>query len=119
MISLVEEFSRFSSLTAVQVDTLKIHESVRKGEINLDYGLKVRKHEGISRGTHYRILAQAKKNMRESLFTLVTGVQLGLVKPEDVERLLSVVSRVPSSLEEAKVSEIVMLVRILIERIVM
>lgn len=119
MSALSEELTRLSSLTLVQVDTLKIQELIRKDAINRGDALKLRKAEGISRGTYYRILSQAKKNMRESLFTLVLGVQLGLIRAEDVERLLSTTSRIPSGVEEERIPEIVTLIRILIERIVM
>lgn len=116
---LVTEISRLSSLTSTQFETLGIHESLRKNEISMDFALTVRKSAGISKGTHYRILAQGKKNMRESLFTLVTAVQLGLVRPDDVERLLSTAARIPADIDEARIPEIVTLLRVLVDRIVM
>jgi len=81
--------------------------------------LKVRKNSGISRGTHYRILGQAKKNVRESLFTVAVAVQLGFVRMEDVQKLLGTVSMMPPNVDPEKLPEILELVRVLAGRIVM
>jgi hypothetical protein len=85
----------------------------------MDIALKTRRNSGISRGTHYRILAQAKKNLSESLFTVATAVQLGLVKPEDVLKLISTVSMIPQDVNPDKMPEVMALVRLLANRIVM
>src|SRR5579859_6602633 len=91
-----------SSLTRIQAETLKIHTAVKKNEIKMDNALKIRKNMGISRGTHYRILAQAKKNITESLFTMAAAVQIGLLKPEDVQKLISAVSMIPADVDPEK-----------------
>jgi hypothetical protein len=66
-----------------------MHRAVLEGEINMDIALKTRRKSGISRGTHYRILTQAKKNVKQSLFTVATAVQMGLSKAEYVQKLIS------------------------------
>ena len=111
--------ANLSSLTTVQVETLKMHISVSRNEINMEQALKSRKHGGISRGTYYRILAQAKKNIRESLFTVATAAQLGLLKPEDVQKLISSVSMIPGDIDPEKLREILVLLNAMAERIVM
>ena len=68
----------------------------------MDIALKTRRNSGISRGTHYRILAQAKKNVIESLFTVATAVQMGLVKSEDVQKLISAVSMIPVDVDSGE-----------------
>jgi hypothetical protein len=108
-----------SSLTRIQVETLKMHRAVHKGEINMDSALKIRRKSGISRGTHYRILTQAKKNITQSLFTVATAVRLGLVKPEDVQKLISTVSMIPMDVDPEKLPEVIALVSVLADRIVM
>jgi hypothetical protein len=85
----------------------------------METALKTRRNSGISRGTHYRILAQAKKNLSESLFTVATAVQLGLVKPEDVQKLISTVSMIPPDVHPEKMAEVMALARLLADRIVM
>lgn len=81
--------------------------------------LKKRKNTAISRGTHYRILGQARKNIRESLFTVAVAVQMGLVKQEDVLKLISSVSGIPVDIKAEKLAEILPLVKALADRVVM
>lgn len=81
--------------------------------------LKTRKNSGISRGTHYRIVGQGKKNIIRSLFTVAAAVQMGLLKPEDVQKLISTVSTIPADVDPDKLPEVIALVRILAQRIVM
>jgi hypothetical protein len=114
-----EAVADLSSFTKVQVDTLKIHLAVRKGEINMDDALKMRKSSGISRGTHYRILAQAKKNLKESLLTVAVAAQMGFIKPEDVQKLIATVSMIPEQVDSEKLPEVLALVKAVADRIVM
>jgi hypothetical protein len=119
MNSAPEVVADLSSLTRVQVQTLKIHLAVNKHEIKLEEALKSRKISGISRGTHYRILAQAKKNVKRSLFTIATAAQLGLIRAEDVQKLISSVSMIPADVNPEKMPEVLALVNAVAERIVM
>jgi hypothetical protein len=108
-----------SSLTRIQFETLQLHLAVRQAKINVQDALKRGKKSPISRGTHYRILAQARKNVKQSLFTVAVAVQIGLLKQEDVLKLIGSVSAIPPDVEPQKMAEILPLVRILVERIVM
>jgi predicted DNA-binding protein (UPF0251 family) len=107
-----------SSLTKIQVKTIKMHQAVRRGEINVESALKSRRNQGISRGTHYRILTQAKKNVVESLFTVGIAVQLGLLKSEDLVKLVSAISMIPVNVDDDKLPEVIALVNALANRIV-
>jgi len=111
--------SDLSSLTKTQLETLKIHRLVAKHEINVATALKLRKDTAISRGTYYRILGQAKKNVLESLFTVATAVQIGILRPDDVEKLLATVALIPEDTDPAKLAEVTVLVRTIAQRIVM
>jgi hypothetical protein len=117
--SIPETIADLSSLTRIQVETLTIHSMVRKGEINMDSALKMRRNPGISRGTHYRILAQAKKNVRKSLFTMATVMQMGLIKSEDVQKLISTASTIPTDVDSEKLPELIALLEVIADRIVM
>jgi hypothetical protein len=119
MNSPAEVIGGFSSLTRIQLETLEIHRDVLKGIINMDMALKKRKDSGISRGTHYRILAQGRKNVIESVFTVAVAVKLGLVKLEDVQKLVSTVVMIPADIDQEKLSEVVSLIKTLADRIVM
>ncbi len=115
----VKGLADLSSLTNVQVETVRIRRSVLRGEISIQTALKMRKNSSISRGTYYRILAQARKNIRESLFTVATAVQLGLIRPEDVQKLVATISLLPDDVNPEKSREVVRLARALADRIVM
>jgi hypothetical protein len=117
--SALETIADLSSLTRVQVETLKTHIAVTRHEINIQYALTSRNNTGISRGTYYRILAQAKRNVRRSLFTVATAAQLGLLKPEDVQKLISSVLMIPGEIDSGKLPEILALVNAVADRIVM
>lgn len=114
-----EVIADLSSLTRIQVETLKMHLALLKGEINMDIALKTRRKSGISRGTHYRILTQAKKNVKQSLFTVATAIQMGLLKGEDVQKLISTISMIPTDVDPEKLPEVMALVNVLADRIVM
>lgn len=114
-----EAIVSLSSLTRIQVETLKLHQAVLKDEIQMVNALKMRRNLGISRGTHYRILAQAKRNITRSLFTVAVAVQMDLLKSEDVQKLISSVSMIPVDVDSEKLAEIVALVTVLADRIVM
>jgi hypothetical protein len=115
----MESIADLSSLTRIQVETLRLHLSVRKSEISLQNALKKRKNSAISRGTHYRILGQAKKNIREALFTVAIATQMDLVKPDDVQKLMSSISMIPANVDPEKLPEVLALVSVLVDRIVM
>lgn len=119
MTSSAKAIASLSALTEVQVETLGLHDAVAKNAITLQSALKIRKEEGIQRGTYYRILSQAKKNIKESLFTVAIGVQFGLLKTEDVQKLITSVSMVPTEVDPDRLPEILGLMNALADRIVM
>ena len=114
-----QTLSDLSSLTETQVETLRIQLSIEKGEINMVNALKLRKSSGISRGTHDWVLAQAKHNVLESLFTVAVGVQMGLLKQEDVQKFLSAAKMIPENVDSDKLPQVMSLIRALAGRIVM
>jgi hypothetical protein len=114
-----KNIASLSFLTEAQVETLKIELARRKHEITMTQALAIRKISGISRGTHYRILRQAKDNIKGSLFTLAVAVHLGVVSAEDVQKLVLSASSIPDELDSDKAAEIMSLASALAERIVM
>lgn len=119
MTSSAKALAVLSSLTPVQVETLGIQNSIIKDVIPLAKGLRMRKEEGIQKGTHYRILSQAKRNIKESLFTIAISAQMGLLKPEEVLKLVSAVASLPADVDPEKLPEILGLMDALADRIVM
>lgn len=85
----------------------------------MEEALKMRNISGISRGTYYRVLGQARGNVKRSLFTVAVAVQLGLIKAEDVQKFVSAIAMIPGLLEPEEASEVLNLVMALVDRIVM
>jgi len=108
-----------SSLTETQVETLRIELGRRKDAITMQQALRTRKISGISRGSHYRVLRQARNNIKASLFTVAVAVRLGTVNLADVQKLVQSASTIPDELEPAKAAEVLGLASALAERIVM
>lgn len=81
--------------------------------------LKIRKDSSISKGTHYRILAQARRNVRKSVFTMAMAVQLGIVRSDELQKLMVLMSKAPMEADPATMEEVTAIVVALVNRIVM
>jgi len=114
----VETIGERSSLTRVQIETLILRMAVSRGEISLKEALTKRKGVAISPGTYYRVLGQAKMNLRRALFGVLVGVQLGLIRKEELERFFSAASRIPAEIN-GKEADVMQLLDALVERLVM
>ena len=79
----------------------------------------MRKDSSISKGTHYRILAQARRNVRKSVLTTAIAVQLGIIRSEELQKLVTLVSRAPTEADPSTMEEVSALVVALVNRIVM
>lgn len=88
-------------------------------EITMQEALRIRKDSSISKGTHYRILAQARRNVRKSVFTTAIAVQLGIIRPEELQKLVTLMSKVSKDADPATMEEVTVLVAALVNRIVM
>lgn len=85
----------------------------------MQQALRKRHISGIKRGSYYRVLGQARTNIKKSLFTVALAVRLGLVNVEDVQKLIVRVSSIPEDLDPAMTAEILAVLQPLAERIVM
>ena len=119
MVSVTDAIVDKSSLTKVQVETLKLHLAILKNEISLDAALRSRKISRISKGTHYRIVSQARGNLESSLFTIAAGVQLGLLKPDDLQKFFTSVSLVPTEVDPENLPQVMSLMNALVRKLVM
>lgn len=80
--------------------------------------MTIGRNSAISRGTHYRILSQARTRIKRSLMTTALAVQLGVVSADDVQKLIAVTSKVPSDVDADTMAEVTAITRALIDRIV-
>jgi hypothetical protein len=119
LISVIDAIVDMSSLTRVQLETLKLYVAVTQNQITLQEALRSRKILGISKGTHYRIISQARRNFERSLFTVAVGVQMGLLKPTDLQKFFTSVSTVPDQVDPERLPEVMSLVETLVSRLVM
>jgi hypothetical protein len=115
----VESLADLSSLTRVQIETIRLHQAISRGEILVQDAIKSRKNRPVSKGTYYRILGQARRNVRKSILTTAIAVQMGVVKPEDVLKLLESVSRIPQEADDAALENVAAIVEALVNHIVM
>ncbi|MDG6902730.1 MAG: hypothetical protein JRM80_12340 [Nitrososphaerota archaeon] len=95
--SLPESLVNQSSLTARQLEALRLYLRVVIGEMKYreassaaSQGRTKGKPKPLTVGSYYRTVQQAKRNVRKSIITLLIGIWVGVVKVEDVRRLLDV-----------------------------
>ncbi len=70
-------------------------------------------------GSYFRTVQQARENVKSSVVTLLIGVWLGVVKPDDVRRLLDVAGSGVRTLSEEETARLAGVLRELVKRIVM
>jgi hypothetical protein len=115
----IEGVSGKSSLTEAQLESLIIYRRVASGELTLKEAASLREKGPVTLGSFYRVVGQARNNVRESIATVVVSMILGYVKVQDLRRLLELVSQGTSTLGEESLDRVAPLIMALIEKIVM
>jgi len=119
---LQDELSRNCSLTKTQIQTIVLHKSVRKGDLSIKDALKRRARDGrdaVTLGAYYRVLEQARSNVRESVYTLLLCSWLNLLKSGDLEKLMQIVSKTPLEMDQETSEQVASLIEALVKQIVM
>lgn len=70
-------------------------------------------------GSYFRTVQQARENVRKSIATLLIGIWLGVVKPEDVRRLLDVAGGTVRELSDEETDRFLGVLHALLQKIVM
>lgn len=70
-------------------------------------------------GSYFRTVQQARVNVRKSIVTLLIGLWVGVVKPEDIRRLLDLASPTVVGLSGEEEDRFVVVLRALLQKIVM
>jgi len=125
--SLSERLLAESSLTARQFASLTSYVRVASGEIRLrDAALiassgRIRGNpqKTLTLGSYYRTLTQAKTNVRRSLVTVLVGIQLGVVRPEELRRLFELVGAGARELSEEEQKRFVRILQALLNRMIL
>ncbi len=112
-----KELGRLSALTEAQIETLQLHRRVLRGEISSKDAANMRTPEPVKLGTYHRVLDQALRNLQSAIWTVIVGLNLGLVRAEELKRLIEVL---PSNLEphEAHQEELLGVIRAIVRRVV-
>ena len=103
---LTEALRQKSTVTAVQFETLMLSRRVKRGELRVVEAAKSRKEDdGVSVGSYYRVLDQARSRLERSIFTLLLAVRTQTLDKDELIRLLTMVSEAPEQMGEANLQE--------------
>lgn len=108
-----------STLTRRQLEALRSYIRVALGEMRYREAAASGPSKGVTIGSYFRTVKQARANVRKSVATLLIGLWLGLVKPEDVRRLLDTAGGNAMDLPDEERERFVSVLRALLDKIVM
>jgi hypothetical protein len=123
-LSLPERLVEQSSLTRRQLESLTGYIHVALGEITLREAAslvskgrtKGTPAEPLTTGSYYRTVAQARKNVKQALTTVIIALWLGVIKVEDVRRLFELVGGEARELTDEEVERMVQVLEALLRR---
>ena len=107
-----------SSLTYKQVETILLSKRVKNHEITVREAGQMKPSHAVQPGSYYRILDQARKNLRETAFTLLLAARLQMLNMEDMSRLVSMVREAPEEMSEESLRQFMAVVEQLVRRLV-
>lgn len=115
-----------STLTRRQLEALQAYIRVAIGEMryreaasNMSRGRKSPESKPLTIGSYFRTVQQARQNMRKSVVTILIGLWLGAIKPEEVRRLLDVAGTAVRELSDEERERFVEVLRALLRKLVM
>jgi len=115
-----------SSITRRQLESLTSYVRVSTGEIKLKEAASLasqgrtrgKRERPLTIGSYYRTVRQARKNVRESLITVVIALWLGVTSMEDVRRLFELVGGGTRELSDEEAERFAQLLDALLRRII-
>lgn len=117
-VSLPEQLVEQSTLTKRQLESLQSYLRVAIGEMKYREAAASGVSKRVTVGSYYRTVQQARENVRKSIVTLLIGLWMGVIKVEDVRRLLDVAGGGIGELSEEDSARLVEVLRALVGRIV-
>ena len=111
------KLGRLSALTEAQIESLQLYRRVFRGEITSKEAANLRTPHPVKIGTYHRVLDQALRNLQSAIWTVIVGLNLGLIRGEELKRLIEVL---PSNLEpdEVQQEELLDVIRTIVRRVV-
>jgi len=117
-LNLPEYLVNQSTLTPRQLEALQSYIRVALGEMRYREAAASGPTKKVTIGSYFRTVQQARENIRKSIVTLLIALWLGLVKPEDVRRLLDTVGGNVAKLSDEEGDRFVAVLRALVQKIV-
>jgi len=125
-VSFLEELVNQSSMTRRQLESLTSYMRVSTGEIKLkdaaslasEGRTKGKRERPLTIGSYCRTVHQARRNVRESLVTIVIALWLGVIRGEDVQRLFELVGGGTRELSDEEAERFTQLLEALLGRII-
>ena len=108
-----------SSLTNRQLEALESYVGVALGEMRYREAASRGKSKGVTVGSYFRTVQQARTNVKKSLVTLLIGLWLGVVKVDDVRRLLDLAGAADKELPDDERERFVGVLKAVIQNVVM
>ncbi len=107
-----------SSLTEKQLQSLVSYVRVATGEIRYREAATMRSEKPVTIGSYYRTVQQGRNQVRESIVTVLVAIAIGLVKVEDVWRLLELASKGNTEVADEDRERFVVVLQTLLDKIV-
>lgn len=105
------------SLTSTQISAMMLRKQVERGDISPHEAVVSRGNK--SPGSYYRVLDQARSNVTQSIYTILLASRLGVTSLDDFQRLLLLISKIPSQPGSGELEDVTSLVDALVKRLVM
>lgn len=107
-----------SNLTEKQLESLVSYVKVVAGEMHYRDAAALRSEKSVTIGSYYRTVQQGRTQVRESIVTVLVAIVVGLVKVEDVRRLLELVGKGDAEVAEEDKERFAVILQTLLDRIV-
>jgi hypothetical protein len=108
-----------SNLTKKQLESLMSYARVAKGEMLYREAAASRSEKAVTIGSYYRTVQQGRNQIRESVVTVLVAIAIGLVKMEDVRKLLELVGKENIEVVEEDREHFTLILQTLLYKIVM
>jgi len=108
-----------SNLTEKQLESLVSYVRVASGEMRYREAAALRPGKPVTIGSYYRTVQQGRNQVRESIATVLVAIAVGLVKLEDVRRLLELVGKGDAEVAEEDRKRFATILQTLLDKIVM
>ena len=105
-------------MTATQIETLQLYRRVLHGEITSKEAAGMRTPRPVRLGTYHRVLDQALGNLHSAIWTVLVGLSLGLVRAEELKRLVDLLPPANVELDESRQQELLAVIEAIVRSIV-